>query len=1344
MAVDIGPKIGIEGEAQYRQEINNIITQAKTLSSEMRTVESSFDKNTSAEEKAAKKGEVLSKQIDVQKERVKLLSEMYERSKETLGENDNATLKWKQALNNATTDLNKMEHELEETKESADGFGEEIKESTSEEDKFIQMTKKMEALEKASEYLNKASEYAKKFATTAVDAAKELDVGYDTIATKTGATGDALKEFNGIADDIFGSMPSTMEDVGKSVGEVNTRLGLTGDELKGTSQMFLQFARINDTDVSNSVDTVQKALAAFGLDASDTARILDVMTAAGQASGVGMDELAGAMVKNAGALSELGLSAEQSIMFIGRLEKSGVDSETALSGMSRALKNATKQGVPFDKALADLENTILNGTDSMDGLSASYDLFGRSGDKIYNAVKTGSISFKDLTGSVEDYSGTVENTYKATLSPWDETTVAMNNLKRAGSNLAGSALSTLAPAIQKIGDFVSKLADGFDKLPAPAKKVIGGITGIGAVGAMAAPKVLSVVKAIEGFKIAQQVSKGFDAMTAAQQASNAVTETGAAVTTAATIATEGSAAAAGVDAAAKGTEAAATTGATAAQEGLNAAMLANPIGILVAALGGLAIATIAYAKHLRDSNKEAYETVDRMKEIQDSASGLSERLDEVGGASDTEAKRVSGLVDRMKELNDKTNLTADEQDELKVVVGQLNKAMPELGATIDSNTGKLAGNTSEIYKNADAMLKNIDAQAKAKVLESYYDELAQAQKDLIEAQEAIANGNENAAESTLKYVGTMGNYVTGLNGTTMALSEHEQALIADGAAYLSAVEAQDAAQSNIDELQGRITKLTDELGTEAIAAQESADATGEMGGGYSSAADEIEVSASEIEEANQKILDSISNTVSSSIGLFEEFDGGAKLSADEILNIFDGQIAGVTNWENNLAQLLSMGGSNVAAFVQSLYEQGPQSANAVQALVDGGAEKLNEIATKWNQKQTLIDLGNEEAQGLNQSFQLLTSTTEQGWTGVQSAATTGAQNAVTASRDGLRSGGKNLNQDAYDVASGIGTNMAAGERSGGKQVQGAAQDMVSYADVKPYANSLATHMSTIGQYITAQFAAGIKTNGSQVFSAMKSLTNQVTSAQTSARTAGTTVGQAVGQGITQSTPSIRLALTTLVNAIKSNITAIQSVGSTANKAGANVAASVATGISGKVGAVRDSSNKVANAAKDPLKNIGDQAKGWGEHLGQNFANGIANKREAAKSEARKTADAVASILKHSTPKEGPLKDDDVWGEHLAENFANGIAKETPMVRAAALNMAKAAAVAADPLIDPSVVSGRGALGASITESIDLSQAGLDPDAVYAAIRSGASNIKLYVGERELGRVLRDMGVEFAA
>lgn len=115
MAVNIGPKIGVDGEAEYRRQINQIIQQSKTLESQMKLVASQFTSATTAEEKNAKTAAVLTKQIDTQRERVKLLAEQTGKAAAKYGESNEKTQKWQQALNEATATLNKMQNELRDT-----------------------------------------------------------------------------------------------------------------------------------------------------------------------------------------------------------------------------------------------------------------------------------------------------------------------------------------------------------------------------------------------------------------------------------------------------------------------------------------------------------------------------------------------------------------------------------------------------------------------------------------------------------------------------------------------------------------------------------------------------------------------------------------------------------------------------------------------------------------------------------------------------------------------------------------------------------------------------------------------------------------------------------------------------------------------------------------------------------------------------------------------------------------------------------------------------------------------------------------------------------------------------
>lgn len=127
MAREIGPKIGIDGEAQYRKEINEIIQQAKTLDAEMKALTTSYDKEADAKKKNSEVSKKAAEQIEVQKDRIKKLEEMVQRSAEATGENSTETNKWKEALANAKTQLNQLESGLETSTKKSSVFAETLK-----------------------------------------------------------------------------------------------------------------------------------------------------------------------------------------------------------------------------------------------------------------------------------------------------------------------------------------------------------------------------------------------------------------------------------------------------------------------------------------------------------------------------------------------------------------------------------------------------------------------------------------------------------------------------------------------------------------------------------------------------------------------------------------------------------------------------------------------------------------------------------------------------------------------------------------------------------------------------------------------------------------------------------------------------------------------------------------------------------------------------------------------------------------------------------------------------------------------------------------------------------------
>lgn len=303
---------------------------------------------------------------------------------------------------------------------------------------------------------------------------KEVDNALDIVTKKTGASGDALEEMQQQVRDIATSMPTTFEDAGTAIGEVNTRFGLTGDALKELSEDFLKFASINDTDVNNSIDTIQSAMAAFNTEVEKAPEVLDLFTAAGQQTGVPIEALAESVKKNATALQEMGFGLEDSVMFLAELDKSGADSQTVLAGLKGALKNATKEGKPMNEALHDIQDSLKNAASDTEAAQLATELFGsKAGAAIAEYVRNGQLDFESLGVSMEEYAGLVSQTYEETQDPMDELTTAMNEMKDLGYEIAESAAPIITEAMSVLRDVIKDLKEKWDGLtPAQQEAVV--------------------------------------------------------------------------------------------------------------------------------------------------------------------------------------------------------------------------------------------------------------------------------------------------------------------------------------------------------------------------------------------------------------------------------------------------------------------------------------------------------------------------------------------------------------------------------------------------------------------------------------------------------------------------------------------------------------------------------------------------------------------------------------------------------------------------------------------------------------------------------------------------------
>lgn len=302
--------------------------------------------------------------------------------------------------------------------------------------------------------------------TASVMAFKEVDSGLDTIRTKTGASGDALEQMGGIMENIATSIPTSFDEAGAAIGEVNTRFKLTGQDLEDLSTEFIKFAKLNNTDVSSSVDNVSKVIEAFGMEAEDAGGLLDALNQVGQDTGVDMDTLSTYLYQNATQLQEMGMSAYDAAGFLGACDTAGLDISTTMMGLKTAMKNATGEGKDLDTFLSEFSNTMNSNASESDKLAAAYETFGtRAGGAIYNAVKNGKLDLEDLTGSLGDFAGSVDKTFDEVIDPTDQFTQVLNELKIMGADIAQAILPVLKDVLDSILPVIKNLVDGWNNLP---------------------------------------------------------------------------------------------------------------------------------------------------------------------------------------------------------------------------------------------------------------------------------------------------------------------------------------------------------------------------------------------------------------------------------------------------------------------------------------------------------------------------------------------------------------------------------------------------------------------------------------------------------------------------------------------------------------------------------------------------------------------------------------------------------------------------------------------------------------------------------------------------------------
>lgn len=309
----------------------------------------------------------------------------------------------------------------------------------------------------------------------------EADSALDIITQKTGATGDAMNDFQKVFENVATTVPASFEDVGNAVGEINTRLGLTGGALENASEQFIKFAQLNGMDVNDSVQLVTRAMGDAGIAAEDYGKVLDQLNVAGQMSGISINTLAENLTKYGAPMRALGIDTETSIAMFAGWEKAGVNTEIAFSGMKKAISNWGKEGKDAGKEFTKVMQQVKDAPDIASATSLAIEAFGsKAGPDLADAIKGGRFEVDEYIKALENAGGSVNKTFEGTQDGIDKFKAASNAAKIALSDFGSIISEAVAPYVDKLTGYIKQATEWFRSLDSQTQKNIVKFAGIAA------------------------------------------------------------------------------------------------------------------------------------------------------------------------------------------------------------------------------------------------------------------------------------------------------------------------------------------------------------------------------------------------------------------------------------------------------------------------------------------------------------------------------------------------------------------------------------------------------------------------------------------------------------------------------------------------------------------------------------------------------------------------------------------------------------------------------------------------------------------------------------------------
>lgn len=590
--------------------------------------------------------------------------------------------------------------------------------------------------------LGVATESLDTFAQTAsnLDIATDLDA--ETAATALGQLDNILGDLNestmpNFADSLVrlgnngASTESQILDIATRIGSMASIVGMTTPDMLALSSTIAstgQNAEAAGTAISKTMSFMETAVAAGGSTLSEIAATAnmsaDQFAAAWEKRPL---EAITAFIKGLNQLEENGGSADLRLQELGI---TAVRQKQAIEGLMQTVKSQNGE-------LSVMDANAQMAADAWNGLS---DQWGAAGD-----------AAREAEAKNEGFAGSVQR------------------LKNTAQNAASEIADSLAPAMDDIADAAADLYDDFSQASDGTKQFVAA-AGVLAAGLGPGLSVIATMgTGLSGvYKNMKKGREAFNSLTKGADAARMVLGPMASQADVAALATEG------LTLKMK----AANVGANLMKTGLLGLKVAA-VALAVAGIGVLVAKQMEMERHQQLVNdaltsaesivegagasyKSAASGIDTMRYAsEETLRSLKELNDQLKSDMDEMAANEGTLdsyVDTIEELGNKGNLTAYEQEKLKLAVEGYNSITGDSVGITDAQTGALTRNTDEIRRNAEAWKERAKAEAYAEYAKEYAKEQADAEMKLAEAKDQLAQAQRdyNKAVTDLNNANTAG------------------------------------------------------------------------------------------------------------------------------------------------------------------------------------------------------------------------------------------------------------------------------------------------------------------------------------------------------------------------------------------------------------------------------------------------------------------------------------------------------------------------------------------------------------------------------------------------------------